>query len=68
MVMVNKKLPYERNPIPEDNKPLKYEAETIASRITFGISIGLGVFFLSLVAIGIWQSLNQFVDFLSELF
>ena len=43
--MVNKKLPYERNPIPEDNKPLKFETETIASRITFGISIGLGVFF-----------------------
>ena len=66
--MVNKKLPYERNPIPEDNKPLKFETETIPSRITFGISIGLGVFFLSLVAIGIWQSLNQFLTFLSRLF
>ena len=43
-VMVKKKLPYERNPIPEDNKPLKFETETIPSRITFGISIGLGVF------------------------
>jgi hypothetical protein len=43
--MVNKKLPYERNPIPEDNKLLKFETETIASRITFGNSIGLGVFF-----------------------
>jgi hypothetical protein len=45
MDMVNKKLPYERNPIPEVNEPLKFEAETIASRITFGISIGLGFFF-----------------------
>jgi hypothetical protein len=43
--MVNKKLPYKQNPIPEDNKPLKFKTETIASRITFGISIGLGVFF-----------------------
>jgi len=43
--MVNKKLPYERIPIPEDNKPLKFETETIVSRITFGISIDLSIFF-----------------------
>ena len=46
-VMVKKKLPYDRNPILEDNKPLKFETETIPSRITFGISIGLGVFSFS---------------------
>jgi len=66
--MVNKKLPYERDPVPEDNKPLKFEPETLASRITFGISIGLGLFFLSLVVIGVWQSLNQFLDYLSNFF
>ncbi|MZH04205.1 MAG: hypothetical protein F3743_02245 [Nitrospinae bacterium] len=66
--MVNKKLPYERDPIPEDNKPLKFEPETLASRITFGISVCLGIFFLSLVAIGIWQSFNQFLDYLGTLF
>jgi len=66
--MLNKKLPYERDPIPEDNKPLKFKAETVVSKIIFGISIGLGVFFLSLVAIGIWQSLSQFISFLSRLF
>ncbi len=66
--MVNKKLPYERDPIPEDNKPLKFEPETLVSRIIFGISISLGIFFLSLVAIGVWQSLNQFLDYLSRQF
>jgi len=62
------KLPYERDPIPEDDKPLKFGAETIASKISFGFSVSLGVFFLSLVAIGIWQSLDQFLDFLSRYF
>ena len=66
--MVNKKLPYERDPIPEDNTPLKFEPETLASRITFGISISLGLFFLALVLIGIWQSLNQFLDYLANFF
>lgn len=66
--MINRKLPYERDPIPEDNKPLKFEPETFASRIMFGISISLGVFFLSLVAIGVWQSFNQFLDYLSRYF
>ena len=43
--MANKKLAYERNPIPEDNKPLKFDAEIIASRITFCICIDFfGVF------------------------
>lgn len=66
--MVNNKLPYERDPIPEDNKPLKFEPETLASKITFGISVSLGIFFLSLVAIGIWQSLNQFLEYLLKKF
>ena len=42
MVMANNKLPYELNLIPEDNKSLKFEAETIASSIIFAICIGLG--------------------------
>ena len=39
IVIAKKKLPYERNPIPENNKPLKFETEIIASRITFCICI-----------------------------
>ena len=66
--MVNKKLPYERDPIPEDKTPLKFEPETLASKITFGISISLAIFFISLVAIGIWQSLNQFWNYLNSFF
>ncbi len=66
--MVNKKLPYERDPIPEDKEPPKFEVETIASKITFGFSVSLAIFFLSLVAIGIWQSFNQFLDYLANFF
>ena len=56
--MVNKKLPCERNPIPEDNKALKFETETIAFSNNLWYQYWFGYFFLSLVAIGIWQSLN----------
>ncbi len=66
--MVNKRLPYERDPIPQDSEPPKFEPETIGSKIVFGFSMALGVFFLVLVLIGIWQSFNQFLDFLSSLF
>ena len=66
--MINKKLPYERDPIPQDKEPPSFEPETIGSKIVFGFSMALGAFFLVLVLIGIWQSLNQFFDYLSGLF
>ncbi len=66
--MVNSRLPYERDPIPEDKKPLRFEPETVVTKLSFGFSVGLGLFFLALVAIGIWRSLNQFLNYLSGLF
>jgi hypothetical protein len=65
--MVNKRLPYERDPIPQDKEPPKFEPETLGSKLIFGFSIALGGFFLVLVLIGIWQSLNQFITYLSKL-
>jgi hypothetical protein len=66
--MVNNRLPYERDPIPQEKEPPRFEPETIASKIAFGFSVALGCFFLALVLIGIWRSLNQFLDYLSGLF
>lgn len=65
--MINKKLPYEREPIPQDEKPLRFEPETIGSKLIFGFSLALGCFFLVLVLIGIWRSFNQFLNYLSGL-
>jgi hypothetical protein len=65
--MVNKRLPYERDPIPQDKEPPKFEPETIGSKLIFGFSIALGGFFLVLVLMGIWQSLNQLITYLSKL-
>lgn len=66
--MVNERLPYERDPIPQDKEPPRFERETLGSRIVFGFSVALGCFFLVLVLIGIWQSLNQLFNYLSRLF
>jgi len=66
--MANNKLPYERDPIPQDKEPPRYEPETVASKVLFGFSMVLGCFFLVLVLIGIWRSLNQFFNYLSGLF
>ena len=66
--MINKKLPYERDPIPQDKEPPRFEAETIGSKVVFGFSMALGGFFLVLVLIGIWQSLSQFFNYLSGMF
>ena len=65
--MVNKILPYERDPIPQDKEPPRFEPETSTSKIVFGFSMALGCFFLVLVVIGIWQSFNQFLNYLSGL-
>ena len=66
--MVNKRLPYERDPIPQDKEPPRFEPETIGSKVVFGFSMVLAVFFLTLVLIGIWKSFNQFLNYLSSLF
>lgn len=66
--MVNKRLPYERDPIPQDKEPPRFEPETIGSKIIFGFSLAVGGFFLVLVLIGIWQSLNQFLGYLGTFF
>jgi hypothetical protein len=66
--MMNKKLPYERDPIPQEKEPPLFEPETIGSKVVFGFSMVLGGFFLVLVLIGIWQSLNQFFNYLSKFF
>ena len=65
--MVNK-IPYERDPILQDKEPLRFEPESIGSKIFFGFSMVLAAFFLTLVLIGIWKSLNQFLNYLSNLF
>jgi hypothetical protein len=65
--MLNKRLPYERDPIPQDKEPPRFEPETIVSKIIFGFSVALGCFFLTLVLIGIWRSFNQFLNYLSGL-
>jgi hypothetical protein len=66
--MANNRLPYERDPIPQDKEPPRFEPETITSKIIFGFSMALAGFFLVLVLIGIWRSLNQFFHYLSGLF
>jgi hypothetical protein len=66
--MINKKLPYERDPIPQDKELQRFEPETIGSKVVFGFSMALGGFFLVLVFIGIGQSLNQFFNYLSGVF
>jgi len=66
--MANKRLDYERDPIPQDKEPPRFEPETIGSKVIFGFSISLGCFFLTLVLIGVWQSFSQFLKFLSGLF
>ena len=43
--MVNKRLPYERDPIPQDKEPLRFEPESIGSKIFFGFSMVLAAFF-----------------------
>ena len=65
--MVNSRLPYERDPIRQDKEPPSFEPETIGSKIVFGFSMALGCFFVALVLIGIWRSLNQFFNYLSGL-
>ena len=65
--MVNKRLPYERDPIPQGKEPPRFEPETIGSKITLGFSVALGCFFLVLVLIGIWRSFNQFLNYLAGL-
>jgi hypothetical protein len=45
--MINKKLPYEREPIPQDKKVLRFEPETIGSKISFGFCLAVGGFFFS---------------------
>jgi hypothetical protein len=62
--MVNDKLAYERDPIPEDKEPPRFEPETIGTKIAFGFSLSVGCFFFVLVLIGVWRSFNQFFDFL----
>ena len=66
--MANKRLDYERDPIPQDKEPPRFEPETIGSKVIFGFSITLGCFFITLVLIGVWQSFNQFLNYLSGLF
>ncbi|MBT3856856.1 MAG: hypothetical protein HOG63_04345 [Nitrospina sp.] len=65
--MPNPRLPYERDPIPQDKEPPSFEPETIGSKIVFGFSIALGCFFVTLVLMGIWRSFNQFFNYLSGL-
>ena len=43
--MINKKSPYERDPIPQDKEPPRFEPESIGSKVVFGFSMALGVFF-----------------------
>ena len=66
--MANKRLDYERDPIAQNKEPPRFEPETIGSKVIFGFSITLGCFFITLVLIGVWQSFNQFLNFLSGLF
>jgi hypothetical protein len=66
--MINKKLYYKIDPVPQYKEPPRFEPETIGSKILFGFSFELRGFFSVLVLIGLWESLNQFFKYLSGLF
>ena len=66
--MANKRLDYERDPIPQYKEPPRFEPETIGSKIMFSFCIAVGCFFITPVLIGIWRSFNQFLNYLSGLF
>ena len=63
--MAYNKLPYERDPIPQDKEPPRFEAETVGSKIVFGFSMAIACFFMVLVLIGIQRSFTQFLNYLA---